>query len=477
MFIVFANGSVWTANFIQGTVSRIDPRTNTVTWTAPIAGTPQGIAADENLAWASAAGGSRTGALPASACSKVESGGRAPDVLIASDLPLQGGGGQVARSMADAIRFVLRRSGYRAGKYTIGYQSCDDSTAQFGGADYFKCATNAKAYSQAADLTALIGPYNSYCTQVELPILNRASAGSIPMISPANTETGLTRAAPGVPRNQPHDSYPTGVRNFVRVVPPDDLQGAADAVFAKQLGLRKVYVLRDDYLVLSSGFMRAARRIGLPIAGSAVWPARDGYAALADRAARSGADGAFLGGAAFTGGDEMIKALRARLGKRFPIIVTDAFLPASDLLKLAGPSALGTYLSFPGIGRLTPRGKRLMQAFTATQPGGTLPEGTYVPQTLQAAELVLAAIARSDGTRASVLRELQGLQGRDGMLGPFRFDGNGDVTPEHVTIFRVTGRTPRSANLISDFEGSVPFRTVSVPTSLIGCASTTKSCS
>ena len=96
MFIVFANGSVWTANFLQGTVSRIDPRTNTVTWTAPIAGTPQGIAADDNLVWASAAGGSRTGALPASACSKVESGGRTPDVLIASDLPLQGGGRQVA---------------------------------------------------------------------------------------------------------------------------------------------------------------------------------------------------------------------------------------------------------------------------------------------------------------------------------------------------------------------------------------------
>ena len=145
------------------------------------------------------------------------------------------------------------------------------------------------------------------------------------MISPANTETGLTRTAPGVPRNQPRDSYPTGVRNFLRVVPPDDLQGAADAVFAKQLGLRNVYVLRDDYLVLSSGFTRAAREIGLPIAGSAVWPARDGYAALADRVARSGADGAFLGGTTFTGGDKVIEALRARLGKNFPIIVTDAF--------------------------------------------------------------------------------------------------------------------------------------------------------
>ena len=98
--------------------------------------------------------------------------------------------------MADAIRFVLRRNGYRAGKYTIGYQSCDDSTAQFGGADYFKCASNAKAYSQAADLTALIGPYNSYCTQVELPILNRASAGPLMMVGATTHVTPSASTAP-----------------------------------------------------------------------------------------------------------------------------------------------------------------------------------------------------------------------------------------------------------------------------------------
>ena len=38
---------------------------------------------------------------------------------------------------------------------------------------------------------------------------------------------------------------------------------------------------------------------------------------------------------------------------------------------------------------------------------------------------MLAAIAHSDGTRASVLQKLQGLQGRDGMLGPFRFIATG----------------------------------------------------
>jgi branched-chain amino acid transport system substrate-binding protein len=479
-FVAFADGAVWTANFIQETVSRIDPRTNTVDSSTPIAGTPLGIAVDRELVWTSTAGGSSDGALPASACGDVESGGKTPDLLVASDLPLQEGGKQqVTRSMAEAVRFALRRHGYRAGKYVVGYQSCDDSTAQSGGADYFKCASNAKAYSEAPLLVGLIGPYNSYCAEVQLPILNRASSGSVPIISPANTDPALTRAGPGVPRGEPESFYPTGVRNYLRVVPGDDLAGAADAVFAKRLGLRKIYVVRDDYVGYASGFTRAARRIGLRLAGSAVWPAEGGNAkqrkrqaelnaALARRVARSGADGVFLGGLGFNGGNTFLRALRARVGREFPIIVTDAFFPVSQIMRDAGPAALNTYVSFPGLGTLSSRGRRLWSSFVASQPGGTVPNGTYAPQTMQAAELMLAAIARSDGTRASVLRELRGLRAQDGLLGPYRFDANGDVTPEHVTVFRITGRTPRSANLVSDFEGSVPIRVVSIPSNLLG---------
>ena len=64
-------------------------------------------------------------------------------------------------------------------------------------------------------------------------------------------------------------------------------------------------------------------------------------------------------------------------------------------------------------------------------------------QAAQAAEVVLAAIARSDGTRASVLRELRASRVRGGILGTFRFDGNGDITPAKLTVLRVTGRTAR----------------------------------
>jgi branched-chain amino acid transport system substrate-binding protein len=300
----------------------------------------------------------------------------------------------------------------------------------------------------------------------------------VPVISSSNSNPGLTRAGPGVPPGEPEGFYPTGVRNYLRVVPGDDLAAAASAVFAKQLGLRKVYVVRDDYVGYSSGFTRAARRIGLPIAGSAVWAPQGGNSkqrrrqakrdtALARRVARLGADGVFMGGLGFNGGYTFLRALRAQVGREFPVIVTDAFFPVPQMMRDAGPAALNTYVSFPGLGTLSPRGRRAWRAFEATQPGGTVPDGTYAPQTMQAAELMLAAIARSDGTRGSVLRELRRLRDPDGVLGPSRFDANGDVTPEHVTVFRITGRTPRSANLVSDFDGSVPFRVVSIPSSLL----------
>lgn len=81
---------------------------------------------------------------------------------------------------------------------------------------------------------------------------------------------------------------------------------------------------------------------------------------------------------------------------------------------------------------------------------------------------MLEAIARSDGTRASVLRQLRATRVTDGILGSFHFDRNGDVTPAHFTIFRITGATPRRSNLIRDFQGSVVDRVISIPTNLLG---------
>jgi branched-chain amino acid transport system substrate-binding protein len=80
-------------------------------------------------------------ALPSSSCSAIyyEGSGK-PEEIIASDLPLQGSSRAQTIEMTKAIAYTLKQAGYKAGKYTVGYQSCDDSTASAGKWDPAKCA-------------------------------------------------------------------------------------------------------------------------------------------------------------------------------------------------------------------------------------------------------------------------------------------------------------------------------------------------
>src|SRR5689334_6979785 len=88
-------------------------------------------------------------ALPASSCSDIYyEGSGDPDYLIASDLPLQGSGRTQTVQMTEAIKFILKQHGFKAGKYKVGFQSCDDSTAQQGKWASEKCSANANAYAQ-----------------------------------------------------------------------------------------------------------------------------------------------------------------------------------------------------------------------------------------------------------------------------------------------------------------------------------------
>ncbi len=110
---------------------------------------------------------------------------------------LQGGARVQTTQMAQAIAYVLRRRGFRAGRFRVGYQSCDDSIATTGLYDLPKCRANARAYASHAELVGVIGTFNSPCARVEIPILNRAPGGGLAMISPTNSEVGLTRVGTG----------------------------------------------------------------------------------------------------------------------------------------------------------------------------------------------------------------------------------------------------------------------------------------
>ena len=106
------------------------------------------------------------------------------------------------------------------------------------------------------------------------------------------------------------------------------------------------------------------------------------------------------------------------------------------MLRYVGSAAEGMYVmqTWVAVNGLGPTGKRLVREFAATQPRGAALYG--VPETIQAVEVLLQAIARSDGTRRSVLEQLRQTRVEDGVLGSFSFDARGDRSPRVITVER-----------------------------------------
>jgi len=109
-----------------------------------------------------------------------------------------------------------------------------------------------------------------------------------------------------------------------------------------------------------------------------------------------------------------------------------------DLTKLAGGATDTLYVTNYGYPNrlLPPRGKQFLASFARTNGGERGPDFAAA-YGAQAAEILLDAIARSDGSRASVTREVRRTRIESGILGDISFDRNGDLVSAPVTAFRV----------------------------------------
>ncbi len=398
--------------------------------------------------------------LPSSSCGPIQGSSNA-QYLIASDLPLQGAGRTQTVEMGKAIAFVLKQHGYKAGKYTVAYQACDDATAQAGKWDSGKVSANANAYARNSAVVGVIGTFNSGAAEIMIPILNRAPNGPVAMVSPANTYVGLTHSGPGTAAGEPGKYYPTGKRNYIRIVAADDFQGAADAMLTKQLGVKKVYVLNDKEaygLGVATNFKNAAAKVGVKVVGFEAWdPKASSYEALATKIKQKGADGVFVGGLICENGGKLVKDLRAGLGNSVKLMGPDGFTPISAVVDGAGAAAEGMTVSVAGLpnSRLKGAGKTFLGAFAKVVKKQADPYSVYAAQ---AAEVMLTAIANSDGSRASVAANLFKTKVSNGILGSFSINKNGDTTSNPVTIYRIKGGK------------STEYKVIVPPTSLVKVA-------
>jgi len=94
----------------------------------------------------------------------------------------------------------------------------------------------------------------------------------------------------------------------------------------------------------------------------------------------------------------------------------------------AGAAGEGMYSSVAGVpaDQLKGAGKEFVDAFQ--QENSLTSLEPYTAYAAQAAEVLLSAIENSDGTRASVAKNMFGMQVTDGILGTFTIDDNRDIS-------------------------------------------------
>jgi ABC-type branched-subunit amino acid transport system substrate-binding protein len=470
--IAYGEGSAWVASTGAGQVARVDAGTASDVETIAIGSTPQAIAVGAGAVWVAAGEGveqpetteGEVTPLPASFCGDLlyEGDAAGPQYLIVSDLPLRGGSAALGRPIEAAIEQVLREREFRAGPYRVGYQSCDDSSTQEG-FDTDKCIANSRAYGANGSVLGVVGPVHSDCAQFEIPIANQAG---LAMVSPTNSATYLTNGEPSDSPNILARLYPTGTRNYLRVMPNDRAQGAAHAMLAAELGATSVFVLGDDQRLLYP-FHRATDLLGIEIAGeSVIDPEAASYADLADQVAGSGAGMVFLADFLDSVQDgQLLRDLRARLGEDFPISTGDGWFP-EGAVEVAGDAARGLLISTHGIPNpeLPAEGQAFVAELAPALPGEEVPSFSVV-YGAQAVEVLLDAIARSDGTRASVVQQLFATRVANGLIGDFSFDANGDPTLQAVTFMRVA--PPSEGETIVGQKGAVLDRVITVPPELL----------
>jgi branched-chain amino acid transport system substrate-binding protein len=270
------------------------------------------------------------------------------------------------------------------------------------------------------------------------------------MVSPANTYVGLTTNEPGSAPGEPQKYYPTGTRNYLRIVPRDSIQAAADLQAFKQEGCKRV-AEANDKTPYGAGIAQLVEltkgSYGVNVvSNTGVDPTAPNYRSFASTIKGEGADCFFYGGLTSTGGVQITKDVHA----------------AIPTAKLFGPDGMcSTGWTDPSKGGVPTSLDPLMHCTVATldlaaYPGGRsfaaayhakygTPANQIDPYAIygyEDAKLVLDTIkglGSKGNSRSAVLSALFATKNRSSVLGTYSFDKNGDTTLTSYGYYKVAG--------------------------------------
>jgi branched-chain amino acid transport system substrate-binding protein len=360
-------------------------------------------------------------------------------------------------SIVHGIQMALDESGGQAGSFKISYVPLNGAAIRDDGSYKWNPdleLSNARRAVEDPDAMIYIGTYNSGAAKVSIQVLNRVSMA---MISPGNTYPGLTKPGTGT-AGEPYSYYPLGIRSYFRVVPADDLQGAAAAAYAKQLGKKSVYVLDDTELYgkgVATIFAQSAKQLGLNvIAGpESIDVNRTTYNDLAAKIVATNPDLVYFGGIVANHPALVLRDLR-QAG------YTGAFMGADDLaggsfIKSATEAGVdlrqgelySTLVGLPAA-KLTGAGADWYLRYKSLYPNDENQD--FAPFGYEAAKVALSAIERAGKKDREAIRQAVAATGTDQIkgdhiLGEWKFDQNGDTSLVTISVQHL-GQSPETGN-------------------------------
>jgi len=388
-----------------------------------------------------AAGCSSSGGGSSASSSSAAAGGNTVDIY--SSLPMQGASSAQTGPMVNGIKLALAQAGGKAGQWTVNYQALDDSTAAAGKWDPGQTAANARKVASDSKAVFYIGEFNSGASEVSIPILNQAG---IPQVSPANTYVGLTTNLPGSAPGEPQKYYPTGKRTYLRIVPIDSIQAAADLMAMHNAGCTKVAVANDKEAYgagLATLLELEKSYYGVTItSNTGIDPTAPNFRSYASTIAGQGANCFFFAGIVSNGAVQITKDVHSAIPTA-KIFGGDGVCTSSYTAASQGgvPAAIDPLIectvatqdlsAYPG-------GEQFLAAYKAKY-GGSSPDpyAIYGYAVMQLALNTIKNLGAQGNSKSAILGALFADKSVQSVLGTYGFDKNGDTTLKSYGLYKV----------------------------------------
>jgi branched-chain amino acid transport system substrate-binding protein len=265
-------------------------------------------------------------------------------------------------------------------------------------------------------------------------------------VSPANTYVGLTTNEPGSAPGEPQKYYPSGTRTYLRIVPRDSIQAAADLLAMKEAGCTRVAVANDKeaygaglaaLIELEKGFY------GVTVtSNTGIDPTAPNFRSYAATIKGEGADCFFFAGIVSNGAVQITKDVNAAIptAKIFGAdgVCTSTYtnskeggVPASIDPLLECTVATQDLLAYPG-------GKEFLAAYKAKyNVSNPDPYAIYGYEDMKLGLDTIASLGAKGNEKSAVREALFAIRNRSSVLGTYGFDSNGDTTLKAYGLYKV----------------------------------------